>query len=244
MHGVGGEYALDALARAGFADVHVVGEQFAPDPDFPTVAFPNPEEPGATDLLLTWPPTSRPTSRSRWTPTPTAARSACPTPDGWRMLSGDETGWLLGDYMLSQTTRRGEPPWSPAPSCRRACWQAIAARYGARHVETLTGFKWLARADAGVPGSTGVRLRGGDRTLRRPRRGARQGRHQRRGARLRPGGRAARARDDGARRARRPGPPHGVHTTTAVTAARRMTGRRNGDGPVARELPPSSPASP
>ena len=49
MHGVGGEFALDALRRAGFADVHVVASQFAPDPDFPTVAFPNPEEPGATD---------------------------------------------------------------------------------------------------------------------------------------------------------------------------------------------------
>ena len=59
---------------------------------------------------------------------------------------------------------------------------AIAAHYGARHVETLTGFKWLARADANLPGSTCLRLRGGDRPLRRPGRGARQGRHQRRGA--------------------------------------------------------------
>ncbi len=52
MHGVGGEFALDALALAGFDDVHVVDSQFAPDPDFPTVAFPNPEEPGAVDALL------------------------------------------------------------------------------------------------------------------------------------------------------------------------------------------------
>jgi phosphomannomutase len=47
LHGVGGEFAMDALVRAGFADVHVVESQFAPDPDFPTVTFPNPEEPGA-----------------------------------------------------------------------------------------------------------------------------------------------------------------------------------------------------
>ena len=52
MHGVGGEIALRVLREAGITDVHVVAEQFAPDPDFPTVAFPNPEEPGATDLLL------------------------------------------------------------------------------------------------------------------------------------------------------------------------------------------------
>ena len=52
MHGVGGEYALDAFIRAGLADVHVVESQFAPDPDFPSVRFPNPEVPGATDELL------------------------------------------------------------------------------------------------------------------------------------------------------------------------------------------------
>ena len=52
MHGVGGEFAMDALVRAGFSDVHVVESQFAPDPDFPTVSFPNPEEPGAADALL------------------------------------------------------------------------------------------------------------------------------------------------------------------------------------------------
>jgi len=52
MHGVGGEYALDVFVRAGFSDVQVVESQFAPDPDFPTVPFPNPEEPGATFELL------------------------------------------------------------------------------------------------------------------------------------------------------------------------------------------------
>ena len=52
LHGVGGAVALETLRRAGFDDVHTVASQFAPDPDFPTVRFPNPEEPGATDALL------------------------------------------------------------------------------------------------------------------------------------------------------------------------------------------------
>jgi phosphomannomutase len=81
---------------------------------------------------------------------------AVPTPDGWRMLSGDETGWLLGDYILSQT----EPgPVSEATVVASTMVSSrmlatIAEDHGAQHVETLTGFKWLARADLDRPGST------------------------------------------------------------------------------------------
>ena len=70
------------------------------------------------------------------------------------MLSGDETGWLLGDYILVAARPSClDAPWWPAPWCRRACC-AHRSGHGARHVETLTGFKWLARADAGLPGCT------------------------------------------------------------------------------------------
>src|SRR3546814_9460718 len=103
MHGVGGEFALDALALAGIDDVHVVDAQFAPNPDFPTVAFPNPEEPGATDLLLTL--AAEVGAEVGIALDPDADRCAVGVPDGgmlgWRMLTGDETGWLLGDYLLS-----------------------------------------------------------------------------------------------------------------------------------------------
>lgn len=148
LHGVGGESALDALALAGFADVHVVDEQFAPDPDFPTVAFPNPEEPGAADALLAL--AARVDAEIAIALDPDADRCAIgvPTPTGWRMLSGDETGWLLGDYVLSHAGPAPAVVASTVVSSRMLA--SIAAAHGARHVETLTGFKWLARADEGL----------------------------------------------------------------------------------------------
>ena len=76
LHGVGGVVATETLHRAGLSDVHTVAGQFAPDPDFPTVSFPNPEEPGATDALLAWPPMWTPTSPSRLILTRTGVRSA------------------------------------------------------------------------------------------------------------------------------------------------------------------------
>ncbi|MGV9799117.1 phospho-sugar mutase [Mycobacterium sp. NPDC003449] len=154
LHGVGGEYVLDALAMAGFDDVHVVESQFVPDPDFPTVGFPNPEEPGAVDALLDLAADVDAEVAIALDPDADRCAVGIPTPDGWRMLSGDETGWLLGDYILSQL----EPgPVSEATvvastvvSSRMLA--AIAAAHGAHHAETLTGFKWLARAAA--PGTT------------------------------------------------------------------------------------------
>jgi phosphomannomutase len=155
MHGVGGEVAVQALQEAGVTDVHVVAEQFAPDPDFPTVAFPNPEEPGAADMLLAL--ASEVDAEVAIALDPDADRCAVgvPTPSGWRMLTGDETGWLLGDYVLSQLdvdVAANTVVASTVVSSRMLA--AIAAAHGAHHVETLTGFKWLARADAGLPGTT------------------------------------------------------------------------------------------
>lgn len=152
LHGVGGAVAVEALGRAGFTEVHSVGAQFAPDPDFPTVAFPNPEEPGATDALLAL--AADVDADVAIALDPDADRCAVGIPDtqGWRMLSGDETGWLLGDYILSTTDTPTPVVASTLVSSRML--SAIAAHHGAVHVETRTGFKWLARADAEVPGST------------------------------------------------------------------------------------------
>ncbi|MDD4866955.1 MAG: phospho-sugar mutase, partial [Mycobacterium sp.] len=152
LHGVGGAVAVEALRRAGFDDVHTVAAQFAPDPDFPTVAFPNPEEPGATDALLDLAGQVGADVAIALDPDADRCAVGIPTESGWRMLSGDETGWLLGDYILSGRRSGTAVVASSVVSSRMLA--AIAAHYGAVHVETRTGFKWLARADADVPGGT------------------------------------------------------------------------------------------
>lgn len=155
LHGVGGDTAVKVLRRAGFGDLHTVAAQFDPDPDFPTVAFPNPEEPGATDALLAL--AADVGADLAIALDPDADRCAVGIPDttGWRMLSGDETGWLLGDFLLSRLTAAAAEQAVVASSIVSSQLLAdIAEHYGARHVETLTGFKWLARADEGRPGQT------------------------------------------------------------------------------------------
>lgn len=153
LHGVGGAVAVETLRRAGFDDVHAVAAQFAPDPDFPTVVFPNPEEPGATDALLALAADVHADIAIALDPDADRCAVGIPIPTGWRMLSGDETGWLLGDYILSHSNSPETAVVASTVVSSRML-AAIAAHYGARHVETLTGFKWLARADKDLPGST------------------------------------------------------------------------------------------
>jgi phosphomannomutase len=147
MHGVGGELAVAALHAAGFTDVQVVVEQFAPDPDFPTVGFPNPEEPGASDLLLAL--ADRIDADVAIALDPDADRCAVglPGPDGWRMLRGDETGVLLGDFVLRSAPADALVATTIVSS---RLLDKLAAARGARYAETLTGFKWLARAGDGL----------------------------------------------------------------------------------------------
>ncbi|WP_233608441.1 phospho-sugar mutase [Nocardia stercoris] len=147
MHGVGGELAVAALHAAGFTDVHVVEEQFQPDPDFPTVAFPNPEEPGASDLLLALAEKIGADLAVALDPDADRCAVGVPGPDGWRMLRGDETGVLLGDFVL-----RGAPSDALAATTivSSRLLSKLAPARGARYAETLTGFKWLARAGAGL----------------------------------------------------------------------------------------------
>ncbi|WP_375480113.1 phospho-sugar mutase [uncultured Jatrophihabitans sp.] len=143
MHGVGSEIAGRVLAAAGFADVSPVPQQATPDPDFPTVAFPNPEEPGALDLAI-----ALATERSAdlvIANDPDADRCAVAVPDAdgrWRMLRGDEVGVLLADALLRAGVRGTYATTIVSSSLLRV----LAAYYGVGYAETLTGFKWVARA--------------------------------------------------------------------------------------------------
>ena len=145
MHGVGTETALAALHRTGFTEVHTVSKQAEPDPDFPTVAFPNPEEPGAIDLALELARTVE--ADVVIANDPDADRCAAAVQDphrgAWRMLTGDELGVLLGDHLVRRHGYRG----GLARSIVSSRWlAAIAGSAGLRAPTTLTGFKWIARA--------------------------------------------------------------------------------------------------
>jgi len=148
MHGVGGAFAVEALRRAGFTDVHVVRSQAVPDPDFPTVVFPNPEEPGASDELLSL--AASVNADLAIALDPDADRCALGVRDasGWRMLRGDETGVLLGSLVLSTT--ESADPLVATTIVSSSLLKSIATAHGARYAETLTGFKWLARAGEGL----------------------------------------------------------------------------------------------
>ncbi|QCO97548.1 phospho-sugar mutase [Arthrobacter sp. 24S4-2] len=153
MHGVGGETAVSVLKRAGFTDVTLVSEQAEPDPDFPTVNFPNPEEPGALDLALET--AARVDADIVLANDPDADRAAVAAKDpdtgAWRMLRGDEVGALLGAHIVARLAAgdAATPPGVFANSIVSSrLLSRIAAAAGYAHEETLTGFKWISR----VPG--------------------------------------------------------------------------------------------
>ncbi|QRP45201.1 phospho-sugar mutase [Amycolatopsis sp. FDAARGOS 1241] len=149
LHGVGAETLEQALAQAGFTDVHFVAAQSQPDADFPTVSFPNPEEPGATDLLLAL--ASEVDADLAVALDPDADRCALGVRgrDGvWRMLRGDETGVLLGSHLLSTTDNTD--PLVATTIVSSSLLGELAKAAGARYAETLTGFKWLVRAGEGL----------------------------------------------------------------------------------------------
>ncbi|MFH9178423.1 phospho-sugar mutase [Streptomyces albogriseolus] len=143
LHGVGKDVLLAAFARAGFPAPDLVTEQADPDPDFPTVAFPNPEEPGAMDLAF---------AKARETDPdlviandPDADRCAAAVKDGgdWRMLRGDEVGALLAAHLV----RRGVTGTFAESIVSSSLLGRIAGKAGLPYEETLTGFKWIARVD-------------------------------------------------------------------------------------------------
>jgi phosphomannomutase len=143
LHGVGGETVAVVMERAGFPAPHVATAQAEPDPDFPTVAFPNPEEPGAMDLAMAL--AAEVGADVVVANDPDADRCAVAVPDahGWRMLRGDEVGALLGDHLLRSGTR-GVYANSIVSSTLLG---KLAAAHGQPHRETLTGFKWIGRVE-------------------------------------------------------------------------------------------------
>lgn len=145
MHGVGAATALRTLAAAGFDDVTPVAEQIEPDPDFPTVAFPNPEEPGALDLAIATATTTGADLIVALDPDADRCSVAVPAGDGWRQLSGDELGALLGEQAAA--AHQGNPHATLARSIvSSSLLGRIADAHGVRGAETLTGFKWISRA--------------------------------------------------------------------------------------------------
>jgi phosphomannomutase len=144
MHGVGGAVALAAFAAAGLPTPAVVGEQIEPDGTFPTVSFPNPEEPGAMDLLLATAERSGAVLALANDPDADRLGAAIPVrAGGWRRLSGDEVGWLLADHILSNTS--GGDRLVVTTLVSSSLLARMAADAGVHFAETFTGFKWIAR---------------------------------------------------------------------------------------------------
>jgi phosphomannomutase len=142
LHGVGGAVLTAAFAEAGFAVPAVVAEQAEPDPEFSTVAFPNPEEPGAMDLLLALATAEEADLAIANDPDADRCAVALPGPDGWRALTGDQLGTLLADHLI----RRGAPGTYATTIVSSTMLRAICAARGVPYRETLTGFKWIVRA--------------------------------------------------------------------------------------------------
>ena len=144
MHGVGAEVVARVLDRTGFPAPALVDEQALPDPAFPTVAFPNPEEKGAMDLALALARTTDADVAIANDPDADRCALAAPFDGQWRMLSGDELGWLLADDAL----RRGTPGVYACSVVSSTLLGRMAAAAGQPFQMTLTGFKWIGR----VPG--------------------------------------------------------------------------------------------
>ncbi|GIM91333.1 phospho-sugar mutase [Paractinoplanes toevensis] len=143
LHGVGGETVLAAFAAAGFPPPAFVPNQFTPDPDFPTVAFPNPEEPGAMDNLLALAAAHHADLAIANDPDADRCAVAIPSADGWRPLRGDELGVLLADHLI----RRGVPGTYATTIVSSQLLGRLSQARGVPYAETLTGFKWIVRAD-------------------------------------------------------------------------------------------------
>lgn len=144
MHGVGGDVLMRAFEAAGLPAPAVVAEQFVPDGTFPTVSFPNPEEPGALDLLMAVAREVGAHVAIANDPDADRLGAAIPQPDGsWRRLGGDEIGWLFADYLLSQTS--GDDRLVITTLVSSSLLGKMAAFHGVHSKETFTGFKWIGR---------------------------------------------------------------------------------------------------
>jgi phosphomannomutase len=157
LHGVAGSTFLEAMAIAGYPAPYVVPEQAVPDPDFPTAPYPNPEVAGALDLAIA-------AAQARAGDVviandPDGDRLAVALPDprvdgGWRRLSGDQLGWVLGEHLMAGSDQMADAGSRLVATTivSSRMLGAMAASHEVRYVETLTGFKWIARASESTPG--------------------------------------------------------------------------------------------
>ena len=143
LHGVGGTSVVQVLETAGFSAPRVVEEQEHPDPEFPTVAFPNPEEPGAMDLAMALAAQHGADLVVANDPDADRCAAAVPGPHGWRMLRGDEVGALLAHARLEA----GAEGTFATTIVSSSLLGAMARAAGRPYVETLTGFKWIGRVE-------------------------------------------------------------------------------------------------
>lgn len=145
MHGVGGKAVERAFQAAGLPLPQVVEDQQQPDGTFPTVSFPNPEEPGAMDMVMSLAKTCNAKLALANDPDADRLGVAIPLEDGsWRRLSGDEVGWLLADYILRQTS--GNDRLVVTTLVSSSLLGKMAATHGVAFEETFTGFKCMAQA--------------------------------------------------------------------------------------------------
>ena len=148
LHGVGSATLTGAFLAAGFESPMAVEEQRNPDPEFPTVAFPNPEEPGAIDLAVALAVKINADVVLANDPDADRCAVAVPLGDGsWRMLTGDEVGGLLAEHVITHTSGDRMVATTIVSSTLLG---KIAAAHGVRYGETLTGFKWIIKAGPGL----------------------------------------------------------------------------------------------
>jgi len=141
LHGVGADIFTRAASRAGFTDVHTVYEQATPDPDFPSVAFPNPEEAGAMDRVLDLGESLGADIVLAHDPDGDRCAVAVGSPEGMRILTGDQVGALLGDHLL----RIGRAGTYASSIVSSNLLGRLAAAHEQPWQQTLTGFKWVGR---------------------------------------------------------------------------------------------------
>lgn len=143
LHGVGGSLLVDAFNASGLGAPMVVEGQQQPDGTFPSVVFPNPEESGAMDQVVSLAERSGAVLALANDPDADRLGAAIPTSTGWRRLGGDEIGWLLADHILSNDQSQNRLVVTTLVSSSMLA--SIADHHGATAIETFTGFKWIAR---------------------------------------------------------------------------------------------------
>jgi phosphomannomutase len=144
LHGVGGAAMMRLFAEAGFSNVATVARQFEPDGSFPTLPFPNPEEPGALDLAIETATAAKSALIIANDPDADRLGAAVRDGDAWRVLRGDEIGWLLASSLIEGIHDQGQSVATTIVSS--TLLEKMAHAHGVRYATTLTGFKWLARS--------------------------------------------------------------------------------------------------